>query len=93
MSSVVMPGAFLRRCAHSSRIRRAVSSQSAFARASRSECAISAIRSKFLWTVLSPSMCALMTSQLLMPELRGLPEYTSTMRELNSSRSRGDRCG
>ena len=89
MSSVEIPGAFLRRCAHSSRIRRAVSSQSDFAMAVRSECAISAMRSKFLKTVLSPSMCAFITSQLLMPELRGLPEYASTMRLLNSSRSTG----
>ena len=36
--------------------------------------AMAAMRSKFLKTLLSPSMCAFVTSQLLMPELRGLPE-------------------
>ena len=68
-----MPGALVRRFDHSSRIRRATSCQAARCSAARVAIAMEAMRAKLRCTAGSPSMCALVTSQLLIPELRGSP--------------------
>ena len=73
INGVEMPGALLRRNFHSWRSRRATAFQSSLARAARMSRAMPTIRSKFRKTRLSPSTCALNTSQLLMLDWRGAP--------------------
>ena len=69
-----MPGALVRRSFHSSRNSLSTLVPVAVPQSLHAwRGAISAILSKFRKTRLSPLMCALNTSQLLMPDCRGTP--------------------
>ena len=70
ISGVVTPGASRLRFSHSAAICRPTSASRAVRAPSRIAAAMSRMRAKLRWTSRSPSMWRLVTSQLLMPELR-----------------------